>query len=425
VGEGQGKAFLGVRALDILAQLMEGVSAPQRADHAPAGPPDPSEHPPLPHAAVRQLPIKALVLDFHVRVDGLDEAHAARLAETSDPLPPILVHASTLTVVDGHHRIRASRLRGDTHVDAVLVDGDLSEAYALAVALNCRHGLPLSRKDRRAAIEHLLETHPEWSDRRIAYVTGTSHKTVGIVRRPTGATRRLDTREGQDGRRRPLDPSQGRLRAAQLLTERPHASLREIAAAAGVSPTTVLDVRKRQQEGLPVLARAHDRPDLQRQADCTDAPDAPRPDGRGFRRTDVHEAARGAERDLDRPRNHEPSGGRRGEQGDGGCDEPSDGRSHAVALPRTDVQGALRGHGEVDCLLNRVSTDPALRATSDGRHLLQLLSLHAMGTARLEQLIKSVPTHRRVMIRDIAHSCAESWLYVAERLDHHTLGAGS
>jgi transposase-like protein len=56
-----------------------------------------------------------------------------------------------------------------------------------------------------------------------------------------------------DGKVRPLDWMEGRRRAQILLTQQPDASLRDVARCAGISPATVLDVRKRLERGeIPV-----------------------------------------------------------------------------------------------------------------------------------------------------------------------------
>jgi hypothetical protein len=52
------------------------------------------------------------------------------------------------------------------------------------------------------------------------------------------------------GRARPLDTADGRLRASAIIKERPQASLREVAREAGISPSTVRDVRQRVKQGL-------------------------------------------------------------------------------------------------------------------------------------------------------------------------------
>jgi hypothetical protein len=56
--------------------------------------------------------IARLVRGPMVRVEGENHAHARLLAWTPQPLPPILVHRSTMMVIDGMHRLLAAQLRG-------------------------------------------------------------------------------------------------------------------------------------------------------------------------------------------------------------------------------------------------------------------------------------------------------------------------
>lgn len=204
------------------------------------------------------LPITSLRRDFALRINGTNEDHVAALAEMAEELPPIVVHRGSMRVLDGLHRIGAAELRGDSHVSAVLVDGDDTELLELAVRLNGQRGLPLSRSDRRAVIGRLIAASPMWSDRRIAELAGVSHRTVGDVRRrSTGEIVQLNARVGADGRVRPRDAEAGRARVAALMDQRPHASLREIARSVGVSPATVLDVRRRRENDSPEAARHH------------------------------------------------------------------------------------------------------------------------------------------------------------------------
>jgi hypothetical protein len=72
---------------------------------------------------------------------------------------------------------------------------------------------------------------------------------AAIRRRSNGVAPQLTVRVGKDGRVRPLDGAPGRQRAAELLISSPEASLREVARAAGISPATAADVRRRLQRG--------------------------------------------------------------------------------------------------------------------------------------------------------------------------------
>jgi ParB-like chromosome segregation protein Spo0J len=191
-----------------------------------------------------------------LRLGGENLAHARMLAESGADLPPILVHRSTMRIIDGAHRVRAARLRGRETIAAVLFDGSDGEAFVLAVRLNVTHGLPLSLAERKAAAKRILRDNPEWSDRSIASVAGLSDKTVGVIRKGSPAEIPQSTdRVSRNGAisRRPVVA--GRLRAAELMRSRPRASLREIADEAGISLTTAKDVRSRMRRGEDPLPR--------------------------------------------------------------------------------------------------------------------------------------------------------------------------
>lgn len=196
------------------------------------------------------VPVGSLVAPDSPRLDGEDAAHVRALAEVEVPLPPVLVHRSSMRIIDGMHRLRAATLRGRTDIEVRFFDGSDEDAFVVAVQANIAHGLPLSLADRSAAAARILRSHPMWSDRAIASVTGLSAKTVGTIRRRSGVDgARLGTRVGRDGKVYPVDNVEARRIAVRLLTENPGASLREVARAAGISPATVRDVRDRLVRG--------------------------------------------------------------------------------------------------------------------------------------------------------------------------------
>jgi uncharacterized protein YerC len=194
------------------------------------------------------------------RLLGTDDEHCLALVESGAELPPIVVHRASRRVIDGVHRIRAAMMRGEEVVRARLFEGTAEDAFVLSVRMNVAHGLPLSRSDRMAAAERIISSHPQWSNRVIASCTGLSASTVAKVRnRSVGDDGQSVTRIGRDGRVRPVNGSSGRLLVSELLTRHPTASIREIAREAGVSPSTVHDVRKRLQAGqdpIPAAQRA-------------------------------------------------------------------------------------------------------------------------------------------------------------------------
>lgn len=198
---------------------------------------------------VEKIPVSALLPSDSPRLAGEQLEHAQTLARSEATLPPIIVHRDTYRVIDGMHRLTAAVLRGEREIEVRFFEGSGHDAFVVAVEANIRHGLPLSTADRTAAAGRILTTHPQWSDRSIAAVTGLASKTVSALRRRTTDGVPLQARVGLDGRVRPLSTAEGRRLAEEFLATNPQASLREVAAAAGISPGTVRDVRDRLRRG--------------------------------------------------------------------------------------------------------------------------------------------------------------------------------
>lgn len=209
------------------------------------------------------VPIQALRLSDTPRQGMVREEHCKLLAGSLDFLPPILVHSPSMRVIDGMHRVRAAVLNGREDIEARMFEGPDQDAFVLAVRLNIVHGLPLSRAERHAAVARILVTHPHWSNRMLASVSGLSAGTIaGIRDRCAEQTGESDSRIGKDGRIRPIDGTAGRRRVCELLESHPTASIREIARLANVSPSTVHDVRRRLSGGnepLPLRQRERQR----------------------------------------------------------------------------------------------------------------------------------------------------------------------
>jgi hypothetical protein len=153
---------------------------------------------------VTRVAITALVPADSPRLGGEDLDHVRLLAESGATLPPILVHRRTMRVIDGMHRLRAARLRGEPDIEVTYYDGDDTGAFIEAVRANVTHGLPLTLADRRAAALRILTASPEMSDRSVAGLTGLSPKTVGAARHSAGSQLPGSAyRLGRDGRWRP------------------------------------------------------------------------------------------------------------------------------------------------------------------------------------------------------------------------------
>ncbi|MCZ7421936.1 MULTISPECIES: ParB N-terminal domain-containing protein [unclassified Micromonospora] len=199
------------------------------------------------------MPIGSLLPADSPRLDGENEEHIRRLAECAEPLPPIVVDRRTMKIVDGMHRYRSAQLTGAEQVTVRYFDGSVDDAFVLTVSLNTKHGLPLTRQDRLAATARILRTHAHLSDAALAGICGVSDKTVAKIRRQLFDPEKsgVEQRVGRDGRRRAVESGAARVRAAEIIRRNPVASLRQVAAAVRLSPSTVKDVRDRLARGEP------------------------------------------------------------------------------------------------------------------------------------------------------------------------------
>jgi ParB-like chromosome segregation protein Spo0J len=303
-----------------------------------------------------RIPVRMLVPSDSPRLDGISFEHADILAELDGgSVPPILVHRSSMRVIDGMHRLRAAMLRGDDEIDVQFFDGHDHDAFVEGVRANITHGLPLTLADRTAAAARIIRTHPQWSDRVIGVATGLSAKTVSTLRAQSSEQGRSDRRIGRDGRVRPVDAAQGRRLASAFIAENPDASLREIARAAGVAPSTALHVRNQ--------IRKHRDPDVE-------------PQSRRARRT---------ERNLRRHLDPEPP-------------KPIDDFDRESAI-------------QILC------KDPALRLSEVGRALLRQLNINPLGLIRGTGAMGYVPPHCAAVIAKLARDNAQAWSELAHHLD--------
>jgi ParB-like chromosome segregation protein Spo0J len=301
------------------------------------------------------LPIEDLLPADSPRLQGEDVEHIRSLAELKDELPPILVHRKTMRVIDGMHRLKAAVLRGERTIEVSFYDGDDAEAFVMAVKANIQHGLPLSLADRKAAAARIISSSPHWSDRAIAEVSGLSAKTVGAIRSDSvAALPEVRHRIGRDGRVRPLSTVDGRRFASELIALNPESSCREVARKAGISPSTVRDVRDRLRRGEdPVPER---------------------------RRASSH---------AERPT-----------------------RERKIQERLRSEQFQCR-----DEILHNLSRDPAIRMTEHGRAMLRWFHSQSQQVDKDWGLLASrVPDHCMCLVADLACSIAEGWLELANEM---------
>jgi hypothetical protein len=305
---------------------------------------------------VVEVEINSLSTADSPRISGVDQEHVEALAVVQSPLPPITVHRSTMRVIDGLHRLRAAELQGHRKIAVKFFDGDTADAFVLAVESNVTHGLPLTTADRKSAAGRIIASHPQWSDRMIASVSGIAPGTVAEIRRRTPAERAGEaSRIGHDGRVRPVNGTEGRRVASELIAQNPQLSLRQVARVASISPETVRDVRNRMMRGEDPLPRR----------------------------------------------------GQRG--GEGLTSAPRSGTGPTIVPDRDTVHDRT-------AVLKRLNADPALRFSETGRTLLRLLNIHSLSTEEWDDIIDKVPPHCGRIVAYLANECAEMWAEVAVRV---------
>ncbi|MFF2385737.1 transcriptional regulator [Streptomyces sp. NPDC058108] len=296
--------------------------------------------PPVDHVCVARL-----VVGDSPRLAGEDPVHVQILAEVEDSLPPLVVHRTTMRVIDGIARLRAAMHRGRTTVAVRFFDGTEQEAALLAVALNITHGRPLTLEDRIAAASRIFVSHPHWSDRAVATLAGLSATKVAALRRD-GAGARGGRRVGRDGRARPVDAAAGRERARLLLERNPGASMRQIAREAGISAATVADVRDRMRRGESAVP-----------AGCS-----------------------------------------------GGIRERTTAPQRIVSVV---PERQPREADELVRALHGLQRDPSLRQSEGGRSLLRMLSVCAVFARDRESIAAALPLHCRPLLGELLLDCAQ------------------
>jgi len=144
-----------------------------------------------------------------------------------------------------------------------------------------------------------------------------------------------------------VDSAQGRQRAAEIISQNPTASLRQIARAAGISPATAADVRNRLDRGdLPVPQGA--LPEEAREKILTAASSAGRRNGKD----------RAAEPDL-------------------------------------------------TSIFDRLRRDPSLRFSETGRSLLRMFDAVRVALREQEEVLQSLPPHCRTTMAELSCGYAQ------------------
>lgn len=155
---------------------------------------------------IRELAIDQLVLedDLYLR-DKLDDFTVERYADAWDRMPPVTVYQveGQYLLADGFHRHAAAVMLNKKKIPAEVRKGTMEEALDFVSTINLFHGLPLTRSERRRAVELKLRLHPDWSDRRISEGMGVGRELIAKIRRQlveAGQVRGDIGRIGSDGK---------------------------------------------------------------------------------------------------------------------------------------------------------------------------------------------------------------------------------
>jgi hypothetical protein len=113
-------------------------------------------------------------------------ARYTELIQEGVELPPVTVFhdGATFWLADGRHRLAARKSLGYADIQVEVELGTERDAQLHAFKANQAHGLPARQADRKKIARILLddEEWKNWSDRKIAEVSGLSHPTVGKMR---------------------------------------------------------------------------------------------------------------------------------------------------------------------------------------------------------------------------------------------------
>jgi ParB-like chromosome segregation protein Spo0J len=177
---------------------------------------------------IRDLPLEDIILDPNLYLrDHLDTDTVERYAEAWNRLPPVVVYEvrGRWLLADGFHRHAAAVMLRLKKLPAEVRKGTMNEALDFVAGANLFHGLPLTRAERRRAIELKLKLHHERSDRHLAEELAVGRELVAKIRRqlteggtiPAGLTR-----VGADGKTypaagHPKDPNERKPKKGEII----------------------------------------------------------------------------------------------------------------------------------------------------------------------------------------------------------------
>jgi hypothetical protein len=151
---------------------------------------------------IREVALDNLVLDPNLYLrDRLDDFTVERYADSWQRLPPVTVYevAGKMLLADGFHRHAAAVMLGKRSIKAEVLHGTFSDALDFVASVNLFHGLPLTRAERRRAVEVKMKLHHDWSDRRMAEELGVSRELVAKTRKNLVEGKQIPNNPGRVG----------------------------------------------------------------------------------------------------------------------------------------------------------------------------------------------------------------------------------
>ncbi len=161
---------------------------------------------------IRQLPLEDIIIDPNLNLrDRLDDFTVERYADAWERLPPVTVYEvdGQWLMADGFHRYAAAVMRRTHNISAEIRVGTFNDALDFVAGVNLFHGLPLTRAERRRAVDVKLKLHHDWSDRRLSEELAVSRDLVAKMRRHLQDNNQIPTGAGRVGADGKTYPAQG------------------------------------------------------------------------------------------------------------------------------------------------------------------------------------------------------------------------
>lgn len=138
---------------------------------------------------MKALAIDLLRLDVEtqsrIRINEVVVEDYAEIISGSDkwPFEPLDVFhdGNRYMVGDGFHRTLGAKKAGRASVPCRVHKGTSRDARIFAMTANDKHGLRMTREDKRACVEWLLDTFPTMTQREVAEKSGVTSRTVKSI----------------------------------------------------------------------------------------------------------------------------------------------------------------------------------------------------------------------------------------------------